>query len=85
MTGASLCLLERTLTGVIQMADKQWVGSETFEAKRDKPMPNIGPGHIAYGHGERFANQRSSGGNLPFTQKIEENEGPTTTTTDVEA
>lgn len=54
------------------MTDEKMIGSDSFEVKRDTKMPNIGPGHIQYGHGQRFANDRNAGGNLPFTQQIAE-------------
>lgn len=56
------------------MTDKKMIGSDSFEVERDTPMGNIGPGHIQYGHGQRFANNRDAGGNLPFTQKIEDDQ-----------
>lgn len=54
------------------MSDKERIGAETFELKRDKKMPNIGPGPIEYGTGQRFTNLRDAGTNLPFTQKIQD-------------
>lgn len=54
------------------MSDNERIGAESFEVKRDKKMPNIGPGHIEYGTGERFSNYRDAGTNLPFRQKIQD-------------